>query len=124
MDNIEVRRILENDIEFDGRKILPDNAEELYNQFCKLFPQPLDDKELREKLRHKLVELFSGTTTWVSDKDVELILALLQPKIEEAKRELMAYIEKNFGGYESNGKPCIIIHMGVWQALKREESNG
>ena len=123
MDNIEVRRILENDIEFDGRKILPDNAEELYNQFCKLFPQPLYDKELRETLRHKLVELFSGTTTWVSDKDVELILALLQPKIEEAKGEERERIKKlmqdvRLGRVMLDCSDWELCWNYVWQALK------
>ncbi len=37
---------------------------------------------------------------------------------------LIEEIEKDYGGYESNGKPCIIIHKGVWESFKATHLKG
>ena len=60
--------------------------------FSQLFPQPLDEKELREKIERILDELLFSPSeneggSYELSRCIDQILALLQPKIEEAKRE-------------------------------------
>ena len=68
-------------------------SDRLANQICQLFPQPLDDKELREKLTNILGKEFHPYVAECAMvpinrdfyyKVTDQILALLQPKIEEA----------------------------------------
>lgn len=87
------------------------NKRYLASKICQLFTQPLDDKELREKISKLLAE--SEGWVWerlnnLSDKDevmgcptkshffnlADQILALLQPKIEEAKQDTLGRCAK------------------------------
>lgn len=95
--------------------------------------QPLDDKELREKLARKPVEThkYKGDRYLTLDC-IDQILALLQPKIEEARRELIQEIEnKNLVENVEilnmelplAKKPlfAILLTVETWQALKGGE---
>jgi len=74
-------------------------ARQIDDYYCRLFPQPLTDKELREKIADKFraeivtigisVEDAKTGQMWGFDAErlSRIALALLQPKIEEAKRE-------------------------------------
>ena len=71
-------------------------AKEIDDYYCQLFPQPLDDKELREKIAIEFFKTDCPYGEWIYATELhkekclakaDQILALLQPKIEEAKKE-------------------------------------
>lgn len=112
------------------------------HQICQLFPQPLDDEGLREKAQ-KLKGMIKGITTLSSDREkwaemfemIDQILALLQPKIEEARMQGMegqstlAYTTGKHDGAKQERERIMEIaekHFprirgyAEWQALKGE----
>ena len=75
-----------------------DNEDMIVEQICQLFSQPLDDKELEKAIYQVLIDNTSKRRERYGDIEVthidtnigdsiQPISALLQPKIEEAKRE-------------------------------------
>ena len=62
-----------------------------FSPICQLSPQPLDDKELREKIGISIRKYHDWNRSrgelFTFEMLLDQILALLQPKIEEAKRQ-------------------------------------
>jgi len=99
------------------------------NQICQLFPQPLEDEELRGKLARIIYEGYLPIHTnlpryWhqLTDSQQEhfrnvadQILALLQQKIEEAKREIIDML-KNYGVSITN-EGVLVPRSDEWDYL-------
>ncbi len=151
MDNIDkAKRILQR---FFAEKKSPWDAEDatrFASQICQLFPQPLDDKELREKVKefvcinsgdiipncNECIYFNSVSEYGCCHPDIDKILALL-PNIEEAKREEREGVSQFLTDYETLGCEELYAKWGLseefadsatlpellWQALKKE-SNG
>ncbi len=101
---------------------------------CQLLPQPLDDKDLRKEIR-KIIEgakpSYPHTSPFskeyyeiVANQAKQISLALLQPKIEEARRqgEVDCVAELLEAGIQVSGiKDIITVLKATENYAKREE---
>lgn len=95
------------------------------DQICQLFPQHLDDKGLREKLKTTPIEvkydldgIVEGHIVHLSDRGISKLLALL-PDIEEARKQ-----ERERIGKELCSINTIETLANYRQALKGESRGG